>query len=84
MTYATCGCMDTMVGSLRGMGSSVTPMITSLLGSCVLRLVYVATIFKMNPTPTVLYMCYPITWGVTLLANVLYFVYYRRKIEREA
>ncbi len=84
VTYATCGCMDTMVGSLRGMGSSVMPMIISLLGSCVLRLIYVATIFQMNPTPSTLYLCYPITWGVTLLANVIYFIYYRRKIEKIA
>lgn len=82
VAYAICGCMDTMVGSLRGMGSSVMPMIISLVGSCVLRLVYVATIFQMNPTPTTLYLCYPITWGTTFVANVIYFIYYRRKIEK--
>ena len=29
MTYALCGAMDVMVGSLRGMGCSVTPMLVS-------------------------------------------------------
>lgn len=37
-TYFLCGIMDVMVGSLRGMGYSVTPMIVSLLGACGLRL----------------------------------------------
>ncbi len=80
LTYALCGCMDTMVGSLRGMGSSVTPMVVSLLGSCALRLVYVATIFQLNPTPTTLYLCYPITWTVTLLAHIVCFFIVRRKL----
>lgn len=80
LTYALCGCMDTMVGSLRGMGSSITPMVVSLLGSCVLRLVYVATIFQLNPTPTTLYLCYPITWTVTLLAHIVCFFIVRRKL----
>ena len=45
-TYAICGMMDVMVGSLRGMGCSVVPMIVSLLGACAFRLVWLATIFQ--------------------------------------
>ena len=84
LTYALCGCMDTMVGSLRGMGSSITPMVVSLVGSCALRLVYVATIFQLNPTPKVLYLCYPITWTVTLLAHIVCFFIVRRKVFQDA
>ena len=32
-TYALCGMMDVMVGSLRGLGYSVMPMIVSLIGA---------------------------------------------------
>ena len=39
--YAICGIMDTMVGILRGIGYSIVPMVVSLLGSCVLRLLWV-------------------------------------------
>lgn len=39
-TYFLCGVMEVLVGSLRGMGYSVTPMIVSLLGACGLRLVW--------------------------------------------
>ncbi len=81
--YAFCGCMDVMVGSLRGMGSSVTPMIVSLLGSCVLRLVYVATIFRASPTPETLYYCYPITWAITFLAHLVCFLVVRRNVEKK-
>ena len=84
LTYALCGCMDTMVGSLRGMGSSVLPMVISLLGSCALRLVYVATVFRADPTPFTLYLCYPISWIVTLAAHIVCFYFVRRNVYRQA
>lgn len=43
--YAICGIMDTMVGILRGIGYSIVPMVVSLLGSCVLRLLWVWFVF---------------------------------------
>ena len=36
-TYFLCGIMDTMVGSIRGLGSSVIPMCVSIIGVCGLR-----------------------------------------------
>ena len=44
--YALCGMMDVMVGSLRGLGYSVMPMLVSLMGACVFRLVWIATVFQ--------------------------------------
>ena len=45
--YFLCGIMDTLASCLRGRGYSVIPMIVSLVGSCLLRLVWIATIFRM-------------------------------------
>ena len=64
-TYALCGIMDTMVGSLRGLGYSIVPMIVSLIGACGLRIVWIFTIFQMDRTPENLYISYPISWAVT-------------------
>ena len=69
-TYFLCGMMDTMVGMLRGMGSSVLPMIVSVLGACVLRLVWIATVFRLNPTLEMLYYSYPISWFITLSVHL--------------
>ena len=78
-TYFLCGMMDTMVGMLRGMGSSVMPMIVSVLGACVLRLVWIATAFQLNPTLEMLYYSYPISWFITLSVHLAcYFVVKRR------
>ncbi len=82
--YVLCGIMEVWVGSLRGMGYSVVPMIVSLLGSCVFRLIYIATIFQAYPTEPVLYLCYPVSWLLTLAAHALCFAIVRRKFREPA
>lgn len=78
--YALCGVMDVMVGSLRGMGYSVMPMIVSLLGSCVLRLLWVATVFRAVGTIGSLYISYPVTWALTSAVHIACFIAARRKL----
>ena len=79
-TYFLCGMMEVMVGLLRGMGSSVTPMVVSILGACVLRIVWILTIYPLDPTLTTLYISYPVSWLVTFtIHTVCYLVIKRRK-----
>lgn len=72
-TYFLCGVMDVLVGSIRGMGYSILPMIVSLLGACGLRVLWIFTIFAHYRTPGILYNSYPVTWTVTLLVHFLCF-----------
>lgn len=82
-TYALCGMMDVMVGSLRGMGYSVLPTIVSLIGACGLRLIWIFTFFRAEQfhTLTSLYMTYPVSWIVTTAAHIVCFIIVRRKFE---
>lgn len=80
--YFLCGMMDTMVGVLRGVGRSVVPMIVSLTGACGLRLLWIATLFKQHKTVEMLYIAYPISWAITLLAHMICFTFIYRKIKR--
>lgn len=78
-TYCLCGMMDVMVGSLRGMGYSIMPMLVSLSGACLFRVVWIYTIFKQYHTLKCLYWSYPISWTLTFLVHLLCFaVVYRR------
>ena len=81
--YFLCGIMDVMVGSLRGLGYSIFPMIMSLLGACVLRLVWIAFVFPLNPIPENVYISYPITWVVTASAHILTYLYVMHKIKKK-
>lgn len=84
-TYALCGMMDVMVGMLRGLGYAVMPMVVSLLGVCGFRLLWIATVFQIAEYHNVstVYISYPITWGMTLLAHVICFAVIWRKIKKE-
>ncbi len=75
LPYFLCGLMEVLVGAQRAMGMSIVPMINSLLGSCVLRVVWIFTIFAAYRSLEVLYISYPISWLITSGAHfVVYFV----------
>ena len=78
-TYFLCGMMDVMVGQLRGIGYSVMPMIVSLTGACLLRIVWIMTVFATNPTLQTLYLSYPISWGITFAIHMICYQIVSRK-----
>ena len=81
-TYLLCGIMDTLASSLRGLGYSVLPMVVSLVGSCLLRLVWIATIFQLNRTPFMLYISYPISWVLTAAVHLACLLVVRHKMRQ--
>ena len=78
-TYFLCGMMDVMVGHLRGIGYSIMPMIVSLTGACLLRIVWILTVFAQAHDLTVLYMSYPVSWFVTFVIHFLCYLFVARK-----
>ena len=78
--YFLCGIMDTLASCLRGRGYSVIPMIVSLVGSCLLRLVWIATIFRLFHTTTMLYLSYPVSWILTALVHLACLLVVRHKM----
>ncbi len=81
-TYFLCGIMDTMVGGLRGMGYSITPMIISLTAVCILRMIWIATIFQSIHTPVILYLSYPVSWTVAAIGNYVNYLYAMKKLDK--
>lgn len=83
-TYFTCGTMDVLVGSIRGMGHSVLPMVVTLLGVCAFRIIWIFTVFQSAPSLELLYVSYPISWSLTSLAHLLCFIllYHKRTHKR--
>ncbi len=84
-SYVLCGMMDVTSGSLRGMGYSFTPMLVSLIGVCLFRVVWVATVFQMEAYHTVetIYYSYPISWGMTFAAHLVTFMIAKRLLKRK-
>ncbi|HHW31599.1 MAG TPA: MATE family efflux transporter [Clostridiaceae bacterium] len=81
-TYFTCGIMNVFPGITRGMGYSVSPMICTLVGACLMRIVWLATFFTWYPTMIMLFACYPITWTLAGIGQVGCFFYARHQIRK--
>lgn len=85
ITYFLCGMMDVMVGGLRGIGYSVMPMLVSLTGACLFRVVWIYTVFQQYRTLDCLYISYPISWALTFAVHLICFiVVYSRLLKKEA
>jgi len=84
-SYMLCGMMDVTSGSLRGMGYSFTPMLVSLIGVCLFRVVWVATVFQMEAYHNIetIYYSYPVSWGMTFAAHFITFVIAKKLLQRK-
>ena len=80
VTYCLCGLMDVIAGSVRGMGYSILPMLVSLAGACVFRIIWIFTIFRWQHTLFSLYISYPISWGLTICAHLACYFIVRRQV----
>lgn len=84
IAYFTCGVMNVFPGLTRGMGYSVLPMVCTLIGACLMRIVWLKTVFAWYPTVVMLFTCYPVTWGLAGLGQVGIYFYARRRIRKKS
>ncbi len=73
--YFTWTLIEVLSAVLRGAGDAVRPVMIIGLGICLLRIVWILTLFQWVHTLMVLSLCYVVSWVVTSIAMT---VYYRR------
>lgn len=61
-----CGCYEVPSGVLRGTGHSALPAVLTILGTCLLRIVWSFTVFEHFGTLESLYLVFPVSWCVTI------------------
>ncbi|NLK08080.1 MAG: MATE family efflux transporter [Firmicutes bacterium] len=83
-TYFTCGIMSVFPGLTRAMGYSILPMLSTLIGACLMRIVWLVTVFAWYPTFAVLFWCYPVTWAIAGAGQIASFFYARRQVLKRA
>ncbi len=80
LTYFICGIMDTYSSSLRGMGRSIIAMVITLLGACVLRIVWLKV---MELTPIYSYLTVMLSWPISwVITTVVYMIVYKKVINK--
>ena len=80
VTYFLCGMMDVGSGVVRGLGYSIMPMLVSMVGACVFRVIWIFTVFRMYHTLFTLYVSYPISWVLTVIAHMICYLIVRRRM----
>lgn len=86
LLYFLCGLMEVTTGTLRGMGTSLAPMITAVCGVCVFRIGWNLTVFNLPQLHSLsgLFVSYPISWVVTGMINLIVYCVLIRKLEKRS
>ena len=69
--YFVFGWMQIFVSDMRGLGYGTLPVIISVIGVCVLRLVWIFFVFPLEPTIECVYWSYPLSWAATAVAQFI-------------
>ena len=83
LPYFMCGVMEVLVGLLRGMNCSTLPMIVSVFGSCVFRVIWVYTAFRANPTQETLYIAYTISWSICAGIHFICYLIIKSRLKKK-
>lgn len=71
--------IEVLGGSLRGRGNVIVPVVITLLGVCVLRIIWLAGVLRISPTIHAIIFSYPVTWVITALAFIGYYLWKERR-----
>ncbi len=83
ITYFLAGIMEAFMGALQGLGKSTASMLINVFCTCFIRIVWILTVFAAIPTLNTLYISYPISWGLAIVAETIAFLYILKRKEKE-
>ena len=63
-----------MAGIMRGAGKSTVPMYVMLVCWCLIRVSYIVIILKFIPSIQMIFWAYPLTWALSSIAFLIYFL----------
>ena len=75
-TYIT---IEILSGTLRGMGDCWIPTLISLLGICVIRVIWNMVVVPRHPHIYTIITSYPMTWTITSISYAIYYFKFSQK-----
>ncbi len=78
-----CSFQEIVVSALRGLGHVMVPTIVMIFSICILRLIWVLTIYQMNKAFEMLLATYPLSWLCATVINSLYLWFIMKKLPRK-
>ena len=73
--YIAYVCIEIFSGALRGVGDTLVATLFTFFGICVFRVIWVTVVVPLNHTLTTLMLCFPITWVITSLLFIVYYLW---------
>lgn len=61
-----CNLFEIPTGALRGTGHASLAAADTVIGTCVFRIVWIFTVFRVHPSLEMLYIAFPLSWVVTV------------------
>lgn len=74
-----CNLYEIPAGVLRGSEHALYPAISTMIGTCAFRIIWICTVFQKNPTLSMLYHAFPLSWVATILLVNSGFLMIKRK-----
>ncbi len=77
--YASFVPIDLLSGGMRGMGNSLAPMLIICFGVCIFRVVWLFTAVPLNNNIITIVLSYPISWILTSVVMIIYYLHWSKK-----
>lgn len=74
---------DVFLNCSKGMGRSVGTTVMNVAGNILPRVIWVWFFFPMHHTIVWLYLCYPISWAISSIAQVTYYIRIRKQLDKQ-
>ncbi len=71
-----CNLYEIPAGVLRGSGHALYPAISTMIGTCAFRILWICMIFPQNPTLSMLYHAFPLSWCMTIILVNIRLIHY--------
>ena len=62
-----CSLYEIPAGAFRGSGHALYPAVSTMIGTCAFRIIWICTIFRESPTLPMLYHAFPLSWAATIV-----------------
>lgn len=72
--------IEVLSGALRGIGDVMIPMLLTMFGVCILRIIWIFTALKFHPTINTIIFSYPVTWSLTAILFIAYYLFKTKQL----
>lgn len=72
--------IEVLSGALRGISDVLIPLIITMGGTCLFRIVWVVGALKLHPSIDTIIYSYPVTWILTAILFIFYYIYKSRRL----